>query len=98
MIFFIFLENRLHEAGYFHAISRESDLTVNLIQLSEQGNAEDRAATNSKAMDEIKIFQPDIILLYTSKENIELMLQQVIAEFIIILSNFVFLENLRLSL
>ena len=81
--FIFLLENRSHEAVYFHAISRESDLTVNLVQLSEQGKTEDRTATNSKAMDEIKILQPDIILLYTCKENIKFMLQQVMADLII---------------
>ena len=85
--FTIFLENRLHEAGYFHAMSQKSQLNVDLVLLSERVNDEDPTAPIKRAMDEIRTFEPDIILLYTKKENFEIMLQQVIIEFTRIIIN-----------
>ena len=73
-------ENRVHEAGYFHALSRRSKLTVNLVQLSELGQSADGMEPVLQAMNEIKRFQPDVILLYTKDKNIGLFVQQVIAE------------------
>lgn len=72
-------ENRVHEAGYFHAISRGSKLIVNLVQLSEPEQSADGMEPVLQAMDEIKSFQADVILLYTNNKNIGLFLQQVIA-------------------
>ncbi|XP_078384334.1 glutamate receptor 2-like [Oculina patagonica] len=72
----VYDEHRLHEAGDFHAISRSSELIVNLVQLSEQANYEDSSAPILRAMDQIKDFETEVILLYMEKENIELMLQQ----------------------
>ena len=72
------LETRLHEAGCFHAISQNSQFTVNLVQLAKQGINEDLTVPILKAMGHINILQPEVILLYTSKESMELMLQQVI--------------------
>jgi len=51
---------------------------VNLVQLSEQEESEDRIGPISRAMDDIDKLEPDVVLLYSNKENIELMLQQVI--------------------
>ena len=73
-------ENRVHEAGYFHAISRGSKLTVNLVQLSELEQSADGMEPVLQAMNEIKSFQPDVILLYTKNKNIGLFVGQVIAE------------------
>ena len=70
-------ENRVHEAGYFHAISRDSKLTVNLVQLHEPGQSADGIEPVSQATNEIKSFQPDVILLYTNNKNIGLFVQQV---------------------
>ena len=72
-------ENHVHEAGYFHAISRGSKLTVNLVQLSEPGQSADGMEPVIQAMNEIKSFQPDVILLYTKNKYIGLFVQQVIA-------------------
>ena len=72
-------EKRVHEAGYFHAISRGSKLTVNLVQLSELGQSADGMEPVLQALNEIKTFQPDVILLYTKNKNIGLFVQQVIA-------------------
>ncbi|XP_015751901.1 PREDICTED: glutamate receptor ionotropic, kainate 3-like isoform X2 [Acropora digitifera] len=72
----IYDENRVHEAGYFHALSRRSKLTVNLVQLSELGQSADGMKPVLQAMNEIKRFQPDVILLYTKDKNIGLFVQQ----------------------
>ena len=61
----------MHEAGYFHAISQNSKLTVNFVQISEK-------ALISRAAEQISELEPDMILLYTNKENMELLMQQVI--------------------
>ncbi|KAJ7337781.1 hypothetical protein OS493_007937 [Desmophyllum pertusum] len=77
-IVLVFDEVRLHEAGYFHAITQRSNLTVNLVQLSKEREYEDPTAPILRAMEDIDNLGADVILLYTKKENIELMLQQVI--------------------
>ena len=71
------LENRVYEAGYFHAISRNSKLTVNLVHLYEKGRGECQTGQISRAIEQIEIFKADVVLLYTCFENIELILQQV---------------------
>lgn len=66
----------MYEAGYFHAITQRSSLTVNLVQLSEQGN-ESPTSSILRAMEEIENFEAEVILLYTGTETIHLMLQKV---------------------
>ena len=77
-----FLERRVHEAGNFHAISRKSQLTVNLVQLSEQEKNEEPTAAIQRAMEQIKNFDAEIIVLYMENKNIQLILQQVMIKFI----------------
>lgn len=65
----------MHEAGYFQAISKPFKITVNLVHLSgkmQTGDEESQILT----MSEIQSLEADIILLYTTKKNIELILQQ----------------------
>ena len=52
-------------------------MTVNFVQLSEQDEDEDTSVPILRALEQIKNFQVDIILLYVEKLKIELMLQQV---------------------
>ena len=75
--FFVLLENRVHEAGYFHAISRNSKLAVSFVHLYEKGRSEGQTAPISRAMKQIENFKADVVLLYTCLEKIELILQQV---------------------
>lgn len=75
---FAFAERRWHEAGNFFAISRSSEMTVNFVQLSEQDESEDSSVAILRALEQIKNFEVDIILLYVDKQKIELMLQQVV--------------------
>jgi len=72
------LETRLHEAGYFYAISQNSKLTVDFVQLADQEKTEDHAAPISRAMEQIGNLDPEVILIYTDTKNIELMLGKVI--------------------
>ena len=68
----IFLsENRLHEAGYFYAISQSSKFTVGFVQIPEK-------AQISTAIEQLGSFVPDMILLYANQEYTELLMQQVI--------------------
>ena len=71
------LESRVHEAGYFHAVSRDSKLAVGLVHLYEKGRGESQTAQISGAMEQIENFEVDVVLLYTRLEKIELILQQV---------------------
>ena len=68
----IFLsENRLHEAGYFYAISQSSKLKVGFVQIPGKGQV-------STAIEKLGSFEPDMILLYADQEYTELLMQQVI--------------------
>lgn len=70
----IFLsENRLHEAGYFYAISQSSKFTVGFVQIPEK-------AQISTAIEQLGSFVPDMILLYANQEYTELLMQQVITK------------------
>ena len=60
----------MSEAGYFYALSKNTKLTVNFVQIPEK-------AQISQAMDQINNFEPDMVLLYSYQENIELLMQQV---------------------
>lgn len=74
----IVLEESLQEAAYFRAISQKSKLAVDLVQLTKPNENEDTTAPALRAMEEIKKFEAEAILLFIDKENVKLMLQQVI--------------------
>ena len=61
-------------------MSQASNLTVNLIELSAEDDPEQFTTSILPAMEKIIRLQPEVILLYTNKENIELLLQQVITK------------------
>ena len=68
----------MHEAAYFHAISQSSDLAVDLVQLIKPNEKEDPKVPVLRAMEEIKKFAAEAILLFIDKEIVELMVQEVI--------------------
>ena len=74
---FYFPANRFHEAWYFHTISQNSRHTVRFVQLSDQGKAESHMTPILRAVEQIRKLEPEVILLYSNKQNIELTLQQV---------------------
>lgn len=67
----------MHEAAYFHSISQRSRLAVDLVQLSEPREGEDSTASVLRAIEEIRKFKAEVILLYTIQESAEVLLQQV---------------------
>jgi len=75
----------LHEAGHFHVISQASNLTVNIIELSAEDDLEQFATPISTAMAKIIRLEAEVILVYTKKDNIELLLQQVITKILRVL-------------
>lgn len=50
---------------------------MNLVKLSKRTKSVDKRNGILKEMEKIHSFEPDVILLYTNEENIELILQQV---------------------
>lgn len=72
------LEESFHEAAYFRAISQNSELAVDLVQLIKPNKNEDPKAPVVRAMKEIKQFSAEAILLFIDKEIVERMVQQVI--------------------
>ncbi|XP_022787771.1 glutamate receptor 4-like [Stylophora pistillata] len=73
----IFDESRFVEAGYFYLNYKKSTLTMDLIQMAETKDAEDRQKKIWQIIGQIQSYQPEGILLYTGKENTDLILQQV---------------------
>ena len=70
-------ENRLLDAGYFYATFQNSNSAMNLVQLANGRTSEEQRKAVLKATEEITEFGPEVILLYTSKEIAQLLLQQV---------------------
>lgn len=59
-------------------MSGKSALSINLIQLAGGEISEDRNASILAAMEEVRRLEPEVILLFTTRENTEIMLQQVL--------------------
>ena len=77
-MFVFVLEESFHEAAYFRAISQNTELAVDLVQLIKPNENEDPKASILRAMEEIKKFAAEAILLFVDREIVELMVQQVI--------------------
>ena len=67
----------MHEAAYFGTISQRSKLVVGLVQFCKPNENEEPVAPVLRAMEEIRKLKAEVILLYTNKESVELMLKQV---------------------
>ena len=73
----------MYQASYFYALSRKSSapaLSVSIIPFTGQGRPEDRMGSILRAMDEVRSIEPEIIVLYATRESTELFLQQVILD------------------
>ena len=73
----------MYQANYFYALSRKSSapaLSVSIIPFTGQGRPEDRMGSILRAMDEVRSIEPEIIMLYATRESTELFLQQVIPD------------------
>ncbi|XP_022787722.1 glutamate receptor 4-like isoform X2 [Stylophora pistillata] len=75
-IVLVYEERHVYKAGFFVAITQKLQLTVNLVQLSEQGQDEEQTAPIQTAMEQVKDFDAEIVVLYLENKNIQLMLQQ----------------------
>lgn len=73
----VLTESHLIEAGHFYVTYKKFQLTMKLFQLSKHNKNEEMKKTISRSLQQIQTFQPEVILLYTNKENTELILQQV---------------------
>ena len=70
----------MYQASYFYALSRKSSapaLSVSIIPFTGQGRPEDRMGSILRAMDEVRSIEPEIIMLFATRESTELFLQQV---------------------
>ena len=77
-LFVFVLEESFHEAAYFRAISQNSELAVDLVQLIKPNENEDPNAPVLRAMEELKNFAAEAIILFIDKEIVERIVQQVI--------------------
>ena len=87
----------MYQANYFYALSRKLTvpaLSVNLIPFTGQGRPEDTMESILGAMDELRSIEPEIILLYATRESIELFLQQVIVDVALFSVSTMFFETL----
>ena len=67
----------MNRAGYFYFISQASELTVTFVPIREKEEMEDKSKPIATAMNQIEKLELDVILLYTKRENLELLLKQV---------------------
>ena len=73
----------MYQANYFYALTRKSSApapSVSIIPFTGQGRPEDRMGSILRAMDEVRSIEPEIIMLYATRESTELFLQQVIPD------------------
>ena len=52
-------------------------LVVNLIEITDKGGMEDQTTPLLRAMEQMGKLEPEVILLFTNKDNTHLMLRQV---------------------
>ena len=81
-LFLVFLGDRFSEAVYFYGISRESKLTLSLLQLTEEEGTNARNENGKTSMqrlaESITNLDPEVILLYTTEEKIQLLMTQTV--------------------
>ena len=77
-----FSEGRFSEAVYFYGISQASKFTLSLLQLTEKEitNARNEIgkASMQRLAENIANLDPDVILLYTTEEKIQLLMTQMV--------------------
>ena len=81
-LFLAFLEGRFPEAAYFYGISQESKFTLSLLQLTEKqvtnATNENGKASIQPLAENIANLDPEVILLYTTEEKIQLLMTQTV--------------------
>ena len=76
--FLVFLESRFAEAVYFYGISQYSKFTLTLLQLTEKEGTNSRKASMQHLAENIANLDPEVILLYTTEEKIQLLMTQTV--------------------
>ncbi|XP_067046394.1 glutamate receptor 2-like isoform X1 [Acropora muricata] len=75
-------EGRFPEAAYFYGISQDSKFTLSLLQLTEKEGTNPRnengKASLQRLAENIANLDPEVILLYTTEEKIQLLMAQTI--------------------
>ena len=81
-LFRVFSEGRFPEAVYFYGISQDSKFTLSLLQLTEKeatnARSENGKASMQRLAENIANLDPEVILLYTTEENIQLLMTQTV--------------------
>ncbi|XP_044180944.1 glutamate receptor 2-like [Acropora millepora] len=76
-------EGRFPEAAYFYGISQDLKFTLSLLQLTEKevtnATNENGKASIQRLAENIASLDPEVILLYTTEEKIQLLMTQTIA-------------------
>ena len=76
------LEGRFPEAAYFYGISQDSKFTLSLLQLTEKevtnATNENGKASIQRLAENIANLDPEVILLYTTEEKIQLLMTQTV--------------------
>ena len=79
---FVFLEGRFPEAAYFYGISQDSKFTLSLLQLTDKevtnATNENGKASIQRLAENIANLDPEVILLYTTEEKIQLLMTQTV--------------------
>ena len=79
---FVFLEGRFPEAAYFYGISQYSKFTLSLLQLTDKevtnATNENGKASIQRLAENIANLDPEVILLYTTEEKIQLLMTQTV--------------------
>ena len=80
--FFVFSEDRSAEAVYFYGISQDSKFTLSLLQLTETEDTnarnENGKASMKRLAENIANLDPEVILLYTTEEKVQLLMTQTV--------------------
>ena len=81
-LFLVILEGRFPEAVYFYGISQDSKFTLSLLQLTEKEGTnarnENGKASRRRLEENIANLDPEVILLYTTEEKIQLLMTQTV--------------------
>ena len=81
-LFLVLSEGRFPEAVYFYGISQDSKFTLSLQQLTEKEGTnarnENGKASMQRLAENIANLDPEVILLYTTEEKIQLLMTQTV--------------------
>ena len=81
-LFLVFLEGHFPEAAYFYGISQDKKFTLSLLHLTEKEDKnarnENRKASMQRLGENIANLDPEVILLHTTEEKIQLLMTQTV--------------------